>query len=239
VSGTASAPSDFISALSILSWANGETDSRQVEIQLNGDAQAEPDETFTVQFTPMMGEVREASAIATVTVIDDDGPNSSPARIEFVNTAQSVNENATSVTLQVARSGNTTIPSSVDYITVAGTAGTADYAAASGTLTWDANDNSIKLITLTLTPDAQDEADEGFTVQLRNVSSGTEIGTASANVSIVDDDAAPSAPNPSGGSGGGGGGGGGEESLITLLIWAAFATLRRGRRKPPPIMQSY
>ena len=41
-----------------------------------------------------------------------------------------------------------------------------DYAAASGTLTWDANDTSIKLITVTLTPDAVDEADESFTVQL-------------------------------------------------------------------------
>ena len=114
------------------------------------------------------------------------------ARIDFVNTALSVNESATSVTLQVGRSGNTAFASSVDYIAV------------------------------TLTPDAVDEADESFTVQLRNVSSGTELGTASASVSIVDDDTGSNPP---------GSGGGGEESLITLLLWTALVRMRRAVRK--------
>lgn len=225
VSGTASAPADFIGGSYGVSWDEGETDPKQCEIQLNGDAQAEPDETFTVQFTPYLTAVLTAPTVTVpITIVDDDGPNNSPARIDFVNTTLSANESATSVTLQVGRSGNTSFASSVDYVTVAGSAGTSDYAAASGTLTWEANDNSIKLITVTLTPDAVDEADESFTVQLRNVSSGTEIGSASASVSIVDDDAAPSAPNPSGGGGGGGGGG---ESLITLLLWATLLGMRR------------
>lgn len=231
VSGTADAPADFIRGDYRLGWDQGETDPKQCEIQLNGDTQAEPDETFTVQLTPYLTHVLTAPTVtATITIVDDDGPNNSPARIDFVNTALSVNESATSVTLQVARSGNTAFASSVDYMAVAGTASTSDYAATSGTLTWDANDNSIKLITVTLTPDAVDEPDESFTVQLRNVSSGTELGAGSATVTIVDDDAAPSAPNPSGG-GGGGGGGGGEESLITLLLWAALVRMRRAAQK--------
>jgi hypothetical protein len=227
VSGTADAPADFISGGYSLGWDEGETGPKQFEIQLNGDTQAEPDETFTVQLTPYVTAERTMPIVTVpVTIVDDDGPNNSPARIDFANTTLTVNESATSMTLQVGRSGNTSIASSIDYVTVAGSADSADYAATTGTLTWDVNDSSTKLITIALTPDAVDEADEGFTVQLRNVSSGTELGAGSATVSIVDDDAAPSAPNPSGG-----GGGGGQESLITLLLWAALWRMRRLARK--------
>lgn len=223
--GTATPTEDFIPIRGQLQWSDGETFIRRFEIQLNGERQFEPNETLTVRCTPAMGEVQLAPVAATITIVDDDPPGAA-ARVEFIGTSGSVNESATSVTLQVGRSGNTSIASSVDYATVAGTASPADFTAATGTLSWEANDASTKLITITLTPDSTDESDESFTVSLRNASVGTELGTASATVTIVDDDGASPGSSESGG-GGGGGGGGGQESVLALLLWATLVSLRR------------
>jgi hypothetical protein len=57
----------------------------------------------------------------------------------------------TTATLQVSRAGATTTAISVNYQTVNGTATAGvDYVATAGTLTWAANDNSIKTITVPL-----------------------------------------------------------------------------------------
>jgi hypothetical protein len=141
-----------------------------------------------------------------------------------------VSESATTVTLQVARTGNTQVASSIDYAAANVTASGADFQATSGTLTWAANDTSVKLVTITLTPDTLDEPDEAFTVTLSNASSGTELDSATATVTITDDDVLPSSgpgPAPPSSGGGSSGGGGGTQSALALLIYAALITLRR------------
>lgn len=224
-SGTAGSPDDYFARGGLLTWYAGTEYSQDVVIYLNGDAQPELDETFNVRFFPNLpGLGMQSEVTATVTLLDDDRPGP-PSMVEFVGATQSVNESATTVTLQVGRTGNTAIASSVDYATVVGSATSTDFVTATGTLTWQANDTSLKLITLTLTPDTNDEPDESFTVNLSNASAGTQIGSGSATVTIVDDDSAPSAPGP-GGSGSSGGGGGGQESLIALLLWAALVSVR-------------
>src|SRR4030095_2314992 len=97
----------------------------------------------------------------------------------------------------------------------------------SGTLTWAANDTSVKLITVTLTPDAVDESDEWFTVTLRDVSSGTELDIATVTVTITDDDVLTPQPPPTSGGGSGGGGGGGTQNVLALLIYAVLVSWRR------------
>jgi uncharacterized delta-60 repeat protein len=227
-SGDATSPDDYYGVAGLMVWNNGDTAPREVEIQLNGDTVAEPTETFTVRF--IISSI--TSDEITITVLDDDGPPVAPARVGFTQAAPIVAESATSVTLTVGRTGNSTIPSSVDYTTTSGTADTRDFVASTGTLTWAANDTSTKLITIALTPDVADESDETFTVTLRNPSGGTEFDAATATVTISDDDVVVVAP-PSGG--GGGGGGGGEESLIALLLCGVLTSLRmaqaRSRRR--------
>jgi hypothetical protein len=218
VSGDATSPDDYYGASGLMIWSNGDIASREIEIQLNGDTVAEATETFTVRF--VIGST--AYDEITITMLDDDGPVA-PARVGFTSAAQTVVESVTSVTLSVGRSGNSTIPSSVDYTTTGGTAGTTDFAASTGTLTWAANDTSTKLITLALTPDTADESDETFTVTLRNPSAGTEFDTATATVTISDDDMDVVAPPSRGG------GGGGEESLIALLLCGVLTLLRHAQ----------
>jgi uncharacterized delta-60 repeat protein len=223
VSGDATSPDDYYGVSGLMVWTNGDTAAREIEIQLNGDTVPEPTETFTVRFIISA----TVSDEITITVLDDDGPLSAPARVGFSSAAQTVVESATSVTLSVGRTGNSTIPSSVDYTTTSGTAGTTDFVASTGTLTWAANDTSTKLITIALTPDVADESDETFTVTLRNPSAGTEFDTPAATVTISDDDMDVVAPS----SGGGGGGGGGEESLLALLLWGVLASVRAAQAR--------
>jgi uncharacterized delta-60 repeat protein len=226
--GSATSPADYIATAGYLQWTDSEDGVREVEVLLNGDTIAEPDETLTVSFSTFDDvSVRNT---ATVTIVDDDRPAAPPARVGFMQSTQSVSESSTTVTLQVARTGNSQVASSVDYVTANFTASAADYQATTGTLTWAPNDTSVKLITVTLTPDAVDESDETFTVTLRDASSGTELDVATATVTIADDDVLPPSPPPSSG-GGNGGGGGGTQNVLALLIYAMLLSWRRVSRQ--------
>lgn len=102
----------------------------------------------------------------------------------------------TSFTFTVTLSAAATSPVSVDFSTADGTAsassgavGGADYSAASGTLTFNPGDTS-KTVTVTVSGDAVNEADETFTVTLANPS-GATLATATGTGTITNDDSAP------------------------------------------------
>ena len=97
-------------------------------------------------------------------------------------------------TFVVTLSAPATEAVTVDYHTVAGTAGSADFTGASGTVTFAPGETS-KTITIAITPDTLVEGNEQFTVVLSNphsatIADGTGVGT------IVDDDTAPPAVVP-------------------------------------------
>ncbi|HZX88818.1 MAG TPA: Calx-beta domain-containing protein, partial [Reyranella sp.] len=93
------------------------------------------------------------------------------------------------VTLSAPATGTVT----VDYHTVAGTAGSADFTGASGTVTFAAGETS-KTITIAIAPDMLVEGNEQFSVVLSNPQSAT-VADGSGVGTIVDDDTAqPVAP---------------------------------------------
>ena len=233
VDGTAASPADFLTSAGLVNWNANDTATKRVEVQINGDAVLEPTETLSLNVSPYTILGNGPTVSIPITITDDDAP-APPARVGFIDATASVAESATSMTVQVGCTGNTAVASSVDYTMAAGSADAADFTGASGTLTWAAGDASSKMITIALLPDVLDEPNETFTITLSNASSGTEIDTAIATMTIQDDDAAPSPPpGGGGGSGGGGGGGGGAESYLTLLVLAAVLMFRR-RRAPRP-----
>jgi len=76
----------------------------------------------------------------------------------------------------------------VDYHTLAGSAGTADFTAASGSLTFAAGETT-KLVSVPITGDTLAEGHEQFSLVLTDAD-GAVIGVAEAVATIVDDDAA-------------------------------------------------
>ena len=231
VDATAGSPGDYFVRPGNLIWVANETETKRIEVQINGDAMIEPTESLSMNVTTfsIFGDIPPASIPITIT---DDDASAPPAHVGFINPTALVSESATTVTVQVGRTGNTSIASSVDFATTAGSAGAADFTEANGTLTWAADDTSSKMITITLLPDAVDEPDDTFTISLRNASSGTLVDTATATVTIQDDDvpAPPPPPPPSGGSGGGGRRGGGAEGYLDMLMLAAALLMQRRKK---------
>jgi photosystem II stability/assembly factor-like uncharacterized protein len=115
--------------------------------------------------------------------------------ISFQPTNYSVSEGAGSATLTVQRFGNIGATASVSYNTQSGTATAgADFTATTGTLSWPAGDGSTRVISIPIIDDTATESSESFTVTLSNPV-GTTIGTATATVTITDNEQGVFPPN--------------------------------------------
>lgn len=98
--------------------------------------------------------------------------------------------------LTVSKSGPASASMTVNYSAVAGSAGSpGDYAATSGTLTfrhWE----TIRFIDIPVLDDGLAEGTEAFSVALSSPSSGSSLGTSSANVIIAASSGAGGSNNP-------------------------------------------
>jgi uncharacterized repeat protein (TIGR01451 family) len=183
--GTAVAPGDYTAGSGTLTFAAGVT-SQPITVPVAGDALDEANETFTVTLTnPGNATIADGTALGTIT--DDDAPPSISIADATVTEGNAGTIAAVFTVTLSAASGRAL---SVGWATANGTAlAPADYAAGSGTLTFNAGVTS-QTISVTVNGDAVDETNETFTVALSNpsnvtIADGTGLGT------ITDDDGAP------------------------------------------------
>lgn len=124
-------------------------------------------------------------------------PVRSGGRFSFNTASYAVNENGGTATITVLRSGGTAGTASVNYSTSNGTANSGascgagvDYVPASGTLTWNNGDISVRQFTITICNDSSNEGDETINLTLSDVSGTGSLGTQStATLTIGNDDA--------------------------------------------------
>jgi hypothetical protein len=116
--------------------------------------------------------------------------------VQFSSTASSVSEGAGQAVLTVTRTGETSLPATVNYSTTDITASEkSDYTAALGAIHFAANETT-KTLTVFITDDAHVEGTQTFAVYLDGTT-GTRLGEAYfSNVSITDNDQAPTSANP-------------------------------------------
>ncbi|MDP1748666.1 MAG: Calx-beta domain-containing protein [Reyranella sp.] len=100
--------------------------------------------------------------------------------------------NAAVFTLTLSKPATETV--TVDYHTVAGDAGSADFTGGSGSVTFAAGEQT-KTISIPITADTLTEANEHFNVVLTNAV-GATLARATGTATIVDDDSAPPPPAP-------------------------------------------
>jgi CSLREA domain-containing protein len=198
--GTATAPSDYTAIPTTLLTFNPLETSKTVTVLVNGDTNAEVNESFFVNL----------SGAVNATISDDQGVgliNSEDTPVaQLASSTYSVNEGGSHVTVTVTRIGDLTQPLRIDYATsdpsglnncsqiTTFASQRCDYATVVGTLRFAAGE-STKSIVIPIVDDVYIEGDEHFTLTLSNVVGG-ELGTPlTADITIVDNDSVP-APNP-------------------------------------------
>ena len=179
--GTATAGSDYTSASGTLTFSAGET-SKTVSVTITDDTADEANETITFTLSNA-SNATISDASATVTITDND--NEPSLSVADVSVAES---SSATVTVSLSAASGRTV--TVDYATSDGTATAgSDYTSASGTLTFTPGQTS-KTVSVTVTDDTADEANETITFTLSDASNAT-ISDASATVTITDNDDAP------------------------------------------------
>ncbi len=186
--GTATAgPSgDYTATSGTLTFNPGET-SQTISVPIAGDTTDEPDETFTLALNNPTNAVLGTPSTATATIVDDD-----PAPdVAFSSGSVSANENAGSAAVTVVLSAVSGRTVTVAYATGGGTATAgSDYTATNGSLTFNPGETS-KTLSISISEDALDEADETILLTLSNPTNAV-LGTPStATVTIVDNDSPP------------------------------------------------
>ena len=188
--GTASEPGDYTRTAGTVTIAKGQA-SGTITIPIVGDTVAELNETFTLNFSNVVGAyLQNTSATATITNDDTGTPPPLPT-LSIADASVTETNAAQNLALTVTLSAPSTQPVSFTYATQPGTAGAPnDYSTSTATLTIPAGQTS-KTFTVTIAGDTVQENLEAFTVLLSNPS-GATIADNSATVSIADDDAPPS-----------------------------------------------
>lgn len=186
--GTATvADDDYEAATQTLTFAAGDT-ANTFAVTVRGDTKDEDVETFTATLSGATGGTTIADPSGTGTIVDDDDAPQ-PATTVSVGDA-SLGEGDTGVrelTFTVSLSRPAGSPITVGYATADGTATAgADYEASSGTVTF-ANGEQSKPLTVPVTGDLSDEADETFLLRLAEPTNAI-LGDAEGVGTIVDDD---------------------------------------------------
>ena len=184
INNPATAGSDYVVKAGKLTFAPGET-LKRVTIKFIGDSVLELNETFFVDLkTPTNATLDDSRGVGQIN--NDDGPSLTIANAAAVNEG---NSGTKPQTFTVTLSAPATHAVTVDWTTANGTANTADYVAASGTLSFAPGETS-KLITVQVKGDTLVEPNETYKVTLSKVTyafiaDGQGIGT------IRNDDATP------------------------------------------------
>jgi hypothetical protein len=145
----------------------------------------------TAETTDQRGTSRPVDGNLDETALPDIGAfEYIPGVIEFSASTYSVNEDDSSITITVVRTGTGDGTASADYATSDGTATAgSDFTAASGALSWSSGDVSDKTFTVSIADDSDEEGSESISLTLDNITGAGTGSIVTAGLTIVDDDA--------------------------------------------------
>ncbi|MFO1084979.1 MAG: Calx-beta domain-containing protein [Reyranellaceae bacterium] len=190
-----------------MTFVAGET-SKTVSVPIAGDTAVEFDEGFVVALANASAGLAVGTASANGTILNDDKSVVSIAAAAA--TKSEGHAGTTAFTFTVSLDQAATTAQSVDWLVVGSGVHAADATDFGGTqptgsVTFAAGEIS-KIVTVLVSGDTAVESDEGFEVALANASSALVLGAATAEATILNDDAsvavaAVAASRPEGNSG--------------------------------------
>lgn len=183
--GSAKSGTDYTSTNGTLNWAAADGATKTFTVPILNNTVYEGTEAFSVALSnPTGGAVIGGNGLTTVTISDND-------TVVFAVVPVSVSESAGRVLVSITKTGATALSHTVDYATTNGTATAgSDYSPVSGTLTFSPGETS-KVVPVTILQDAVYEGPETFNLGISNATAGATIGTATAAVTITDDETPP------------------------------------------------
>jgi len=191
--GSAVSPEDYQSTFDILSWSDGESDTKTVTIPIVNDAlfEGDVDETVNIEIRLSTGDSAELGTPidAVLTIVDDDIVVN--GKLQFSESNYNVNENDGTVEISVSRNGGSDGVVSVEYASSddSATLTDNDYMAVSGSLIWADGDTTDKTFNVTITGDTKFEGDESLNLTLSNSSPSNIVGNPNpVTVTILNDD---------------------------------------------------
>ena len=185
--GTATAGSDYTASSGTLSWTSGDSADKTFSVAVTDDTDIESNETVSLTLSNETGGVTLGISSASLTIVENDV--AVYGALSLSSSTYSVNENMSSITITVSRTGGSDGQVSVNYETVAGTAlaGT-DFVSTNGTLTWNDGDTANKTFSVLITDDQLFEGNETFSLTLSSAVGGATIGTNTGLVTIVENE---------------------------------------------------
>ncbi|MCL7421147.1 MAG: autotransporter domain-containing protein [Methylobacter sp.] len=180
--GTAVAGQDFDAVSGTLSWADGESGTKTIDIPISADSITEPNESFSIDLSNPTNALTLGTSSSTVTIMDETAPGT----VAF-NAAQDTVTEGNTITVTVERSGGVDGEVRVDYATADRSAlAGSDYTGKSGTLVWNDGDASPKTITIDTSVDSDTtEQDELFSISLSNPTGAALGAIDTINVTIT------------------------------------------------------
>ena len=181
----ATAGVDYISQNNVMTFLPGQT-SRTVVVPVIGDVKDEPNERFKLTLSGVTGGATLLDGLAYGSITNDDNPQFTMSDVVITEGTGGV-RNAV-MTVSLSRPAVSAV--SVNFATAPGTAlAGSDFTSVTGTLNFGVGVRS-QTITVPITTDNVDEADETFTIVLSNATGASRIEDGVGQVTIRDDDTA-------------------------------------------------
>jgi hypothetical protein len=175
--------SDYTTKSGTLSFPAGTT-SKTVSVLTTEESIYEASEVFYLNLSSATSGATIADSQGSATITNDDaGPS-------FTINNVSVSEGNVA-TFTITKSSSTAFTHNVNYATASGSAGSGDYTAKSGTLSFPAGTTS-KTVAVATTEESTYEGSEMFYMNLSAATSGATIADSQGSATITNDDVAPS-----------------------------------------------
>jgi len=186
ISGTAISGADYVPLENPIVIPDGAS-SVAFDLIPFDDLHEEPEEQVRVSILPGTNYYAGVPGQAVVTITNSDQGN--PPAVGFTFSSSRVEESKSpGISVSLSITSSMSMPITVDYIVLGGTASAADYTLPSGTLSFDPT-NRAKSIPLLINNDTIVEPDETIRVALFNPIGATLDGIKIHTYTIVDDDA--------------------------------------------------
>jgi len=186
------ASSDYVAASDTVTFNPGETE-KLARITINGDTTPEPDQNFFVRlWSPVGAAVVDGAADVKITNDDVQPDPASTDPLVKIQTGVLASEGDSGTqklaTFRITRTGSFANTVTLTYATVDGSAlATSDYVSTRKSLTFNPGDE-YKDVTIPIRGDTVHEMDEGFAVQLENITGAGAGERTIGRALIIDDD---------------------------------------------------